>query len=87
MLREDAAAAAAEALATQIALCEQRQKNLESLDKSLDAKILASLPTEKKQRLQDMNTTLAKLQQQKGSPSIDVAWMDGGISEVAADAP
>lgn len=27
--------------------------------------------------------TLAKLRQQKGSPVIDVAWMDGGISELA----
>lgn len=27
--------------------------------------------------------TLAKLQQQKGSPTIDAAWMDGGISELA----
>ncbi|MDR9751546.1 ABC transporter substrate-binding protein [Pseudomonas sp. SZMC_28357] len=27
--------------------------------------------------------TLAKLQQQKSSPTIDVAWMDGGISEMA----
>jgi len=28
-------------------------------------------------------TTLAKLQQQKNSPTIDVAYMDGGISELA----
>lgn len=28
-------------------------------------------------------TTLSKLQQQKGEPSIDAAWMDGGISELA----
>ncbi|MCY1340407.1 putative 2-aminoethylphosphonate ABC transporter [compost metagenome] len=28
-------------------------------------------------------TTLAKLQQQKANPTIDVAWMDGGISELA----
>lgn len=28
-------------------------------------------------------TTLAKLQQQKGNPTIDVAYMDGGISELA----
>jgi putative spermidine/putrescine transport system substrate-binding protein len=27
--------------------------------------------------------TLAKLQQQKDAPTIDVAWMDGGISELA----
>jgi putative spermidine/putrescine transport system substrate-binding protein len=27
--------------------------------------------------------TLAKLRQQKGSPVIDVAWMDGGVSELA----
>jgi len=27
--------------------------------------------------------TLAKLQQQKAAPTIDVAWMDGGISELA----
>jgi putative spermidine/putrescine transport system substrate-binding protein len=31
-------------------------------------------------------TTLAKLQQQKSAPTIDAAWMDGGISELAADA-
>ncbi|PUA18064.1 ABC transporter substrate-binding protein [Glaciimonas sp. PCH181] len=31
-------------------------------------------------------TTLAKLQQQKSAPSIDVAWMDGGISELANQA-
>jgi putative spermidine/putrescine transport system substrate-binding protein len=30
--------------------------------------------------------TLSKLQQQKGSPTIDVAWMDGGISELAVAA-
>lgn len=28
--------------------------------------------------------TLAKLRQQKGNPAIDVAWMDGGISELAS---
>jgi putative spermidine/putrescine transport system substrate-binding protein len=27
--------------------------------------------------------TLAKLRQEKGSPAIDIAWMDGGISELA----
>ncbi|WJF89170.1 ABC transporter substrate-binding protein [Paraburkholderia bonniea] len=31
-------------------------------------------------------TTLAKLQQQKNAPSVDVAWMDGGISELAYQA-
>ncbi|MCY1285919.1 Spermidine/putrescine-binding periplasmic protein [compost metagenome] len=31
-------------------------------------------------------TTLAKLQQQKAAPTIDVAWMDGGISELALQA-
>ena len=31
-------------------------------------------------------TTLAKLQQQKSAPTIDVAYMDGGISELANDA-
>lgn len=31
-------------------------------------------------------TTLAKLQQQKSAPTIDVAWMDGGISELAQKA-
>lgn len=31
-------------------------------------------------------TTLAKLQQQKNAPTIDVAWMDGGISELAQQA-
>lgn len=30
--------------------------------------------------------TLSKLQQQKAAPTIDVAWMDGGISELALDA-
>jgi len=30
------------------------------------------------------SVTLAKLEQQKGHPSIDVAWMDGGISELAS---
>jgi putative spermidine/putrescine transport system substrate-binding protein len=28
--------------------------------------------------------TYNKLKQQKGSPSIDIAWIDGGISELAA---
>ena len=28
--------------------------------------------------------TLAKLRQQKGNPVIDIAWMDGGVSELAA---
>src|SRR5260370_18038021 len=31
-------------------------------------------------------TTLAKLEQQKADPSIDVAWLDGGISELAYQA-
>ncbi|NPC54413.1 ABC transporter substrate-binding protein [Caenimonas sp. S4] len=31
-------------------------------------------------------TTLAKLQQQKAATTIDVAWMDGGISELAQQA-
>ncbi|MEZ0606101.1 ABC transporter substrate-binding protein [Paraburkholderia sp. IW21] len=30
--------------------------------------------------------TLAKLKQQAGNPTIDAAWLDGGISELAADA-
>lgn len=30
------------------------------------------------------SVTIAKLRQQKGSPAIDVAWMDGGISELAS---
>jgi putative spermidine/putrescine transport system substrate-binding protein len=30
------------------------------------------------------SVTLAKLKQQKGSPVIDVAWLDGGVSELAA---
>jgi putative spermidine/putrescine transport system substrate-binding protein len=30
------------------------------------------------------SVTIAKLRQQKGNPAIDVAWMDGGISELAA---
>jgi putative spermidine/putrescine transport system substrate-binding protein len=29
--------------------------------------------------------TLSKLKQQKGNPVIDVAWIDGGVSELAAD--
>lgn len=29
------------------------------------------------------SVTLAKLKQQKGNPAIDVAWLDGGISELA----
>jgi hypothetical protein len=28
--------------------------------------------------------TYNKLKQQKGNPSIDIAWIDGGISELAA---
>ena len=31
------------------------------------------------------SVTIAKLRQQKGNPSIDVAWMDGGISELSGD--
>ena len=27
--------------------------------------------------------TLGKMRQQKGSPAIDVAWIDGGVSEMA----
>ena len=42
MLREDAAAAAVEAISTQVALCEQRLKKLEALDQELNAKIRAS---------------------------------------------
>ncbi len=29
------------------------------------------------------SVTIAKLRQQKGNPAIDIAWMDGGISELA----
>ncbi|MBV9523680.1 MAG: ABC transporter substrate-binding protein [Alphaproteobacteria bacterium] len=29
------------------------------------------------------SVTIAKLRQQKGNPTIDIAWMDGGISELA----
>ena len=39
MLREDAAAATAETLATQIALCDQRLKSLAALDKELELKL------------------------------------------------
>ena len=39
MLREDAAAASAETLATQIELCEERLKKLAALDKDLETKI------------------------------------------------
>ena len=42
MLREDAAAASAEALAAQLALCEERLKKLDALDKVLETKIRAS---------------------------------------------
>lgn len=42
MLREDAAAASAEALGAQIALCEQRLKKLELLDKEIETKVRAS---------------------------------------------
>ena len=42
MLREDAAAASAETLATQVALCEQRLRKLESLENELEIKIRAS---------------------------------------------
>lgn len=31
------------------------------------------------------SVTLAKLKQQKGNPAIDVAWLDGGISELTLD--
>ena len=30
------------------------------------------------------SVTIAKLRQEKGNPAIDVAWMDGGISELAS---
>ncbi len=42
MLREDAAAASTETLATQIALCEQRLKSLAALEKELQTKIRSS---------------------------------------------
>lgn len=42
ILREDAAAAAAETLAIQITLCEQRLKKLQALDQELEVKIRAS---------------------------------------------
>jgi multidrug resistance efflux pump len=42
MLREDAAAASAEALSTQVALCEQRLKKLAALEKELESKLRAS---------------------------------------------
>ena len=42
MLREDAAAASAESLAAQIALCEQRLKKLELLEKEIEKQVRAS---------------------------------------------
>lgn len=42
MLREDAAAASAEALTAQIALCEQQLNKLELLDKEIESKVRAS---------------------------------------------
>ena len=33
------------------------------------------------------SVTLAKLKQQKGSPAIDVAWIDGGVSEARGRRP
>jgi multidrug resistance efflux pump len=45
MLREDAAAACAETLTTQIALCEERLKKLQSLDQQIESKVIASSGT------------------------------------------
>lgn len=65
MLREDAAAAAAEALTTQIALCEQRLKNLASLEKDLETKIRsASGVAVNEARLNGARTELAALESQ-----------------------
>lgn len=65
MLREDAAAATAEALEAQIALCEQRLKTLESLEKSLEVKIRASSGVEVSEaRLNAVKTELASIESQ-----------------------
>jgi putative spermidine/putrescine transport system substrate-binding protein len=50
----------------------------EPFTKKTGTKVVAEIGTS--------TTTLAKLQQQAGAPTIDVAYMDGGISEIAQEA-
>lgn len=65
MLREDAASAAAEALTTQIALCDQRLKYLDALEKDLETKIRsASGVAVNEARLNGAKTELAALEGQ-----------------------
>jgi len=66
MLREDAAAATAETLATQIALCEQRLKTLSLLEKDLETKIRAASGVDVNEaRLNGAKLELAALESQQ----------------------
>lgn len=86
MLREDAAASAAETLAAQIALCEQRLKSLTALDHSLDTKIRASSGVDVHEaRLTGVKQELAALEGQSRELTM-ASPVRGTIGEVTLQA-
>lgn len=65
MLREDSAAAAVEALTTQIALCDQQLNKLDGVDRNLDLKIRTSMGVDVAEaRLIGAKAELAKIEDQ-----------------------
>jgi multidrug resistance efflux pump len=74
MLREDAAAASTETLATQIALCEQRLKSLAALEKELQFKIRSA---------SGVDVTEARLHGAK----LELASLDSQLKELTITSP
>lgn len=71
LLKEDAAAAAAESLATQLTLCEQQLERLRKLDEELPNKVRLSAGVELAEtRLARVREELSSLEQQVGSLTI-----------------
>ena len=74
MLREDAAAASTETLATQIALCEQRLKSLAALEKELQTKIRSA---------SGVDVTEARL----AGAKLELASLDSQLKELTITSP
>lgn len=71
MLREDAAAASVEGLTAQIALCEERLKKLDSLEKQIESKVIESSGTHAAEmRLASAKQELANLESQSTGLSV-----------------
>jgi len=77
MLREDAAAGAAQALAAQIQLCEQRLEELRALDQQMDAQIRTSFGVDAAEEL--ARKTSEQLAEIEAAPETKVASPGFGI--------